>query len=139
MKTKIVVLLSAFACCALLGTGCAHRGAYPAVNTDRYDLENQEKFVTMDSGAQRSVTTSGMQERILEDGRLEVAVNLRNRLKRRIQVQAQCVFKDLQGFSTGDETPWVDVILTESGQETVRFTSLNNRARGYTVRVREAR
>jgi hypothetical protein len=139
MKIQSLFLVLGLVLGTSLITGCAHRGAYPAVNPDRYDLENREKFVTMDSGAQRSVTTSGIQERILEDGRLEVAANLRNRLKRRIQVQAQCVFKDLQGFSTGDETPWVNVILTESGQETVRFTSMNDRARGYTVRVREAR
>jgi hypothetical protein len=49
------------------------------------------------------------------------------------------VFKDSAGFSTGDETPWQDVILTENGQETVRFTSMNNQATKYTIRVRQAR
>lgn len=114
-------------------------GPYPPKNSNKYALENQAKFVAADYGAQRSITCTGMQERVLEDGRLEVAANLRNRLNRRIQVQAQCVFKDAQGFGTGDETPWQDVIFTENTQETVRFTSLNDKARGYTVRVREAR
>jgi hypothetical protein len=54
-------------------------------------------------------------------------------------VQVQCVFKDSAGFSTGDETPWENVILTENGQETVRFTSMNNLASKFTVRVRQAR
>jgi hypothetical protein len=114
-------------------------GPYPPKNTGKYALENQAKFVAADYGAQRSITCTGMQERVLEDGRLEVAANLRNRINRRIQVQVQCVFKDAQGFGTGDETPWQDVIFTENTQETVRFTSLNDKARGYTVRVREAR
>lgn len=114
-------------------------GPYPPKNTNKYALENQAKFIAADYGAQRSITCTGMQERVLEDGRLEVAANLRNRLNRRIQVQVQCVFKDAQGFGTGDDTPWQDVIFTENTQETVRFTSLNDKARGYTVRVREAR
>ena len=113
-------------------------GAYEPKNTAKYDLENKAKFVDMDYRVQRSVTCSGLQERILEDGRLEVAANVRNRLERRIEVQIQCVFKDAQGFSTGDETPWNTLILTENSQETVRFTSMNDRAKGYTIRVREA-
>jgi uncharacterized protein YcfL len=114
-------------------------GAYAPKNTTKFALENEAKFVTMDNRVQRSVTCSGLQERILEDGRLEVAANIRNRQKRRIQVQVQCVFKDAQGFSTGDETPWQDLILTETAQETVQFQSFNDKAKGYTVRVREAR
>jgi uncharacterized protein YcfL len=114
-------------------------GAYSPRNTTKYALENEAKFVTLDSRVQRSVTCSGLQERVLEDGRLEVGANIRNRLERRIQVQIQCVFKDAQGFGTGDETPWQDLILTETAQETVRFQSLNDKAKGYTIRVREAR
>lgn len=139
MNKHILILSGTLVSGFLLTSGCAQRGAYRPVQTDKYVTENQEKFVLMDSGAQQSVTTSGLQEHVLPDGRLEVAANIVNRLKRRIQVQVQCVFKDLQGFSTGDETPWMNVILTESGQETVRFTSLNDKARGYTIRVREAR
>jgi uncharacterized protein (DUF2141 family) len=75
----------------------------------------------------------------LPDGRLQVACQIMNRENRRIQVQVQCVFKDAQGFSTGDETPWDNLILTENATETVKFTSLNNLAASYTVRVRQAR
>lgn len=114
-------------------------GAYTAKNTDRNNLENQSKFVLMDRRSARSVTYNSLQENLLADGRLEIAANLRNRLERRIQVQVQCVFKDIQGIGTGDETPWQNVIFTENGQETVRFTSMNDRAKGYTIRVREAR
>lgn len=126
---------------AVLGAGCASSdtGALHPVNADKFNQEKTAKFVLMDSRAQRSVTTGGLQERTLEDGRLEVAAILRNRENRRLQVQAQCVFKDGNGIGTGDETPWENVILTENGMETVRFTSLNAQAKTYTVRVREAR
>jgi len=113
-------------------------GAYEARNTDRFNLEQTSKVALMDYRVQRSLTYNSLLEHPLEDGRLEVGINLRNRLARRIQVQAQCVFKDLSGFAL-DETPWQNVILTENSQETLRFVSMNNQAKGYTIRIREAR
>jgi len=124
---------------ALLFAGCASKGAYAPKDSSRYNQESTANFVLMDPGAQRSVTYDGIQKRELDDGRLEVAALLRNRENRRIQVQVQCVFKDATGFATGDETPWQNVILTENGQETVRFQSLNAEARNFTIRVRQAR
>ncbi|MGB9602752.1 MAG: hypothetical protein ACPMAG_08175, partial [Limisphaerales bacterium] len=61
------------------------------------------------------------------------------RIKKRIQVQINCVFKDEQGFSTGDETPWVNLILDENAQESVKFVSMNDKAKKFTIRVRQAR
>lgn len=113
-------------------------GAYTAKNTDHFNVEQTSKVALMDYRVQRSITYNSLLEHPLEDGRLEIGINLRNRLSRRIQVQAQCVFKDLSGFAV-DETPWQNVILTESAQETLRFVSMNNRAKGYTIRIREAR
>jgi uncharacterized protein YcfL len=119
-------------------TGCQSGGAYAPKNATKYDLENKEKFVLMDSMVQRSVTASGIQKRLLPDGRLEVIAHVRNRETRRIQVQINCVFKDASGFSTDDETPWQNLILTENAQEDVRFVSINNKAQDFTIRVRQA-
>ena len=139
MKTNLITSF-ALAAIILLGVGCkTHEGAYAAKKTTEHDLENSEVFVLLDPGAQRSVTSSGIQETLLPDGRLQVIANVRNRENRRIQVQMNCVFKDEQGFPTGDETPFRDVILTENAQEGVKFTSMNNKAKKYTIRVREAR
>ena len=122
----------------LLLAGCQAPGAKPPVNTTKYDHENQLNFVLLDSGVQRSVTSSGIQEKRLPDGRFEVAANIRNRENRRIQVQVNCEFKDAQGFVV-DSTPFQSLFLTENGQETARFTSMNNQAARYTIRVRQAR
>ena len=46
-------------------------------------------------------------------------------------------FKDAQGFPI-DSTPWVNVFLTERAQEGVKFVSMNDKAKRYTIRVREA-
>lgn len=135
---KIQLYTAALAAC-LLGGCASETGAYHPANSDKFNQETQAKFVLMDSAVQHSVTTSGLQETHLSDGRLQVGVVLRNRESRRIQVQAQCVFKDGNFIPTGDETPWQDVILTENGQEGLSFSSMNDQARNYTVRVRQAR
>jgi hypothetical protein len=132
----------AFVCataCALFA-GCATQtGPFPPLDTTKYTLENSDRFVLLDQPAQYSVTCTGLQDRWLGDGRLEVVANVKNREARRIQVQINCVFKDEQGFSTGDETPWQTLILSENATEAVRFTAMNPLAKKYTVRVRQAR
>jgi len=136
---KILIPLLPLAAAVFIQTGCkTETGAFPPENATKYDIENREKFVLMDRGAQRSVTASILQETPLPDGRLQVAANVRNRESRRIQVQVNCEFKDEQGF-TIDSTPWQTLILTENGQETVRFAAMNAQAKKYTIRVREAR
>ena len=120
-------------------TGCRTEGGFKPINTAKYDYENHEPFVLMDRSVQRSVTVAGIQETVKEDGRLEVVANIRNRVNRRIQVQISCVFKNANGFSTGDETPWNSLILTEAEQQSVSFTSANPKAQKYPIRVRQAR
>ena len=61
-----------------------------------------------------------------------------DRENRRIEVQANCVFKDAQGF-TVDETPFRTVILDENATQDVSFEAFNLNAAKYTIRVREAR
>lgn len=114
-------------------------GPYAPQDTTKFTLENTDRFVVLDKPTQHSVTCTGLQNRQLGDGRMEVTANVKNREKRRIQVQINCVFKDEQGFSTGDETPWQTLILSEYSTEAVRFTAMNPQARNYTVRVRQAR
>ena len=138
MKKQAIQLLFASLLLAVL-SGCASGGARLPKNTDKYNYEDTEKFVLLDSGAQRSVTSPGIQRMTLPDGRLQVVANVRNRENRRIQVQINCVFKDEQGFPIGDETAWRSLFLDENAQEGVMFTSLNNKAKDFTVRVRQAR
>ncbi len=137
---RILVLAIAVPVLALVA-GCAsshHVGAYAPLDTTAQGLESTAKFVLLDKGAQRSVTCVGLQETRLADGRLQIAANLLNRENRRIQVQANCVFKDAQGF-TVEDTPFENVFLDENAQQGVKFTSANDKPQLYTIRVREAR
>lgn len=140
---RTFTLLGLFAATALIFTGCettpADTGAYLPVNTTVNDLENHEVIVLLDPRVQTSVTCSGIQQRTTPDGRMEITANIRNRENRRIQVQANCVFKDAQGFPTeGEEATFQNLILTENAQEPVHFVSLNDKAKKYTIRIREA-
>ncbi len=137
--THCMTVLAATAGLLLFG-GCATEpGPFSPQDTTKYTVENTEKFVLLDKAAQYSITCTGLQERILPDGRLEVVANVKNRENRRLQVQINCVFKDEQGFSTGDETPFQNLILAENSTEAVRFTAANPLAKRYTIRVRQAR
>ena len=66
-------------------------------------------------------------------------MQFRNRENRRIEVQTDCVFKDAAGVIIGDQSPFQTLILTENATEQVKFTSANNLAKKYTIRVRQAR
>lgn len=131
-------LLSAIVLMAL-GAGCATDTGAPApLDTTRFTLENTERFVLMDKPPHPNVSCTGLQERTLADGRLEVVANVKNRESRRVQAQVSCVFRNEQGLPTG-ETPWQAIVLPESATETVRFTAPSPNARKYTVRVRQLR
>jgi uncharacterized protein YcfL len=136
------ILVCAVAALVLAANGCSSthdKGPYPAQTPKTPAYEGKEPVVLMDPGTQYSVTYSGVEEQALPDGRLRVVAHIRNRENRRIEVQANCVFKDQNGYSTGDETPWQTLILTENATEDVIFVSANNLAKKYTIRIRQAR
>jgi hypothetical protein len=137
MKHSILILGAT----ALIAAGCSSTydsGPYLPQKSKTPAYEDTERLILLDPGVQYSVTLATYLQRTLEDGRLEVVVGLRNRENRRLEVQADCVFKDEAGVVT-DEAPFQAVILTENATEQVKFVSLNALAKKYTVRVRQAR
>lgn len=140
MKMKLIAIIPA---AVLVVAGCKSaydKGPYLPEASKTPAYESTESVVLMDPGVQHSLTATSLPlAQTLPDGRLEVTVQLRNRENRRIEVQSNCVFKDVNGISTGDETPWQTVILTENATEHVKFVSANDKAKRYTIRVRQAR
>lgn len=122
----------------LLLAGCGTGPSRPQDST-KYSIEDTGKFTHLDKVAQAAVSCTNLQERRLPDGRLEVVASLRNREDRDVKVQINCVFKDGQGFTTGDETPFRTLTVAGEATEAVRFTSANPAASKYTLRVRMAR
>jgi len=139
MKKTLLFLTAAttiglFAGCR---TAVVDHGAYLPLNVSVNEKENYVAVVLLDHRVQDSVAVPGIQETRLPDGRLQVAVELRNRESRRIQVQSNCEFKDAQGFVI-DSTPFENTFLDQNAQEAAKFISLNDKAVRYTIRVREA-
>ena len=126
-------ILTLSACLTILLSGCG------APTARQSAISNNSKFVALGSLGSRIVQCTALQENTLPDGRLEVRANILNLVNKRVDLQINCIFKDAQGFSTDDETPFQTLILDETAQETITFTSLNTKAKDYTVRVRLAR
>ena len=139
MKKSIIQIIPVAAVLAAAGCSTHDKGPYLAQTPKTPAFESTEPVVLLDPGVQYSVTYTAVNARTLDDGRTEVIVQLRNRENRRIEVQANCVFKDVNGVTTGDETPFQAVILTENATEQVKFVSMNDKAKRYTIRVRQAR
>lgn len=139
MKMKLIALIPLAAALVVAGCSTYDKGPYVPEQSKTPAYENTERFVLLDPGVKYSITCTGINERTLDDGRLEVTAQIRNRENRRLEVQANCVFKDGNMIATGDETPFQTVILTENATESVKFTSANGAAKKYTIRVRQAR
>jgi uncharacterized protein YcfL len=122
-----------------LFAGCAtNPGNDEQLDSTKYTIESTGKFVLLDQ-RELGVKCTGLQERILPDGRLEVVANVKNLEKRNLEIQINCVFKDEQGVSTENETAFRKLLLLENSTQAVQFTSVNNQARKYTIGVRDAR
>jgi hypothetical protein len=136
MNTKTYLVLAATAAAVALFGGCANEpGAAAPQDSTKYTLENTENFELLGKTTQTAVAGTGLQPRVLPDGRLEVVASVKNRENQKVKIQVNCVFKDDAGFSTG-ETPVETVELAPNATEAVRFTAANTLAKKYTIRVR---
>jgi Protein of unknown function (DUF1425) len=132
-------LLPALCALALLA-GCGTEPAPQAPqDSTKFTVENTDRFVALDPATEAAVSCTGLQERTLGDGRIEVVANLRNSGIKAAKVQVQCVFLDAQGTPVGDGAPWQSVSITEYATEVVRFTAPGTSAVKYSIRVRQAR
>src|SRR5687767_12993382 len=96
-----------------LALGCEHDGAYVPDTEPHAAVENISTVALLDEDLADMIAVEGQQAKYSDDGRLQVVANLRNRSEDRLTVQVQTVFKDENGFSTGDETAWETIVITE--------------------------
>ncbi len=122
---------------AALLAGCqSASGPGAALDTTKYTIESTDKFVPVGDEVAAAITCTGLQERILPDGRLEVVANVKNRSAQPLRILISCVFKDEQAAAIGDETPPRVLDLAQNTTEAITFDSANNLARRYTIQVR---
>lgn len=137
-QQKTSVLAAVLTAVALAGCVAPPRAVAPQDST-KFSVENTDKFVPLDAASQLWVSCTGLQERTLADGRLEVVADIKNRVQAFVVVQVQCVFQDDQGNSTGDLTPWRIENLPVDSTQAVRFVAPTPAMKRYTIRVRAIR
>jgi uncharacterized protein YcfL len=131
-----ILLLAAL--CSLAGCATAPAPQAPQ-DTTKFTVENTDRFAVLDSATEAVVSCTGLQERTLGDGRLEVVANLRNSDAKPVRVRVQCEFLDAEGLPVGAEAPWQAVAISGASTEVVRFTAPAVAARKYAIRVRRDR
>jgi uncharacterized protein YcfL len=137
MTPRHSILLAA-ALCALAGCTGVPAPQGPQ-DTTKFTVENTARFAVLDSATEAVVSCTGLQERTLGDGRLEVVANLKNGDAKAVRVQVQCEFLDGEGVPLGTEAPWQNLAISGNSTEVVRFTAPAATARRYAIRVRRAR
>ena len=100
MTDRNVPILAAAICCAALAGCSAAPGPSATEDSTKFTVENTERFAALDPAAEAAVTCTGLQERMLGDGRLEVVANVKNRGGEPVKVRVQCLFLDDQGEAT---------------------------------------
>jgi hypothetical protein len=109
------------------------------MDTTKFTVENTLRFVALDAPTEAVVSCTGLQERALGDGRLEVVANLKNSDTKPVKVLVQCVFLDGQGLPISADAPWQTLAISADSTEVVRFTAPILAAKKYSIRVRRAR
>ncbi len=104
--------------------GCTSAPGPESLETTKFTIESTDIFERLDQSVQASIKCTGLQERILPDGRLEVVANVKNQENHRIEIQINCVFRDEQGVPIGNEPPFKNLALAEYATEAVQFTSV---------------
>jgi hypothetical protein len=82
------------------------------------------------------ISCTGLIQRTLPNGKLEVICNVKSREAVSLEVQVQCVFLEEIGTGIAEETTWRAFTLPELATETVRFTSTRPGLRFCTLRAR---
>jgi len=122
---------------AVVGCSRYREGPHPAVSVPEVALEERETVVVLDDILRKKIAIEAQGNRWTETRRLQVFANVRNRTDFVQNVDVQTVFKDEAGFTLRDETSWTRIILEPNETKNYSATSLDDRARRYTIRIRE--
>jgi uncharacterized protein YcfL len=129
--------LAALFLAALPACSVAPEESAPQDST-KFTVENTDQFAALDPAAEAAVMCTGLQERTLGDGRLEVVANVKNRGSETAKVKVQCQFLDDQGEPTEAAAQWQSLSIAGDSTAVVRFTSSNASAKRYAIRARGA-
>ncbi len=134
MCKKIILLFL-----AVIIAGCAGvpaKGIKPIKASQLY--EETEAFVYLSKGMNKRLLLADQLVSTTEDGRLIVKAKLFNKLAENLRAQFQTIFKDKDGYPTGDETNWELVIIPRNAYYYYEAKAMNTKAQKYVTRCRYA-
>jgi hypothetical protein len=138
MTSRHTQALAASICLLALFSGCAGGSAtQEPQDTPKFTVENTDRFVALDAATQADVGCTGLQERTLDDGRLEVIANVKDFGDQPVKVDIQCAFS-VDRVPPADDGSWRQLSIAAGATEVVRFTAPDTTAVRYTIRVRHA-
>jgi hypothetical protein len=112
--------------------------AMMTLGSPKFTLEQTEKLMFLDPGLFQAVTSTGLQQHVRDDGRLEVVVNIKNRSSTPAALEMSVLFRDAVTDAPAGETPWRRIELSGLDTQAVPFLSSKPGPRAFTVRIREA-
>lgn len=139
MKTalRLAMLMMIFAA-VVSATACKKRYDGPGIPDPNMKAFEKTRLAVnfLDPKLDDRVESDITQPERFDDGRLKVAVNLRNRTGRPLTLQARTVYKDAKGLSSGDEIAWDTIFLDARQSQTFSSVSETRDAVSATVEVR---
>ena len=124
---------------AVILSSCAHKeGPYVPAGASP-SIEDVHAVVLLDKSLKKTIAVDHVQGYRLQDDRLEVKANIRNRIRSDLQIQVQTIFKDESGFSTGEDSAWMTLFLNDNESKTYSIVSRGRDAQKFTIRIREVR
>ena len=137
-RTRPAALAAAAASALVLFLAACESGPQHA-STDpdgKTAVENTDTVSYLDDFG-RDLRVAGQKAEFLPDRRLKVYANLQNESDEDLPVLVSTQFKDKDGFSTGDETPFVNIVIPKNAMYAYQAVSINDKAVKYSIRVRE--
>ena len=117
----------------LLLSGCWH-GPAP-IQTAR-GVDSADHIITLDKAAWKLVALDSHRVERLEDGRLQIRLEVANLSSLDLEIQIQTIFRDAGGALTGEETPLEMIVLPGGGVKIYEVTSLQPGPSTFTVQIK---
>jgi hypothetical protein len=135
---RFLICAVAFAVIAFL-CSCAEGPTVPASNPKSPEAAGAP-VVLLDEDMEDNIAVDQVRFGRTSNNLLAVQANIRNRTDHDISIQVQTLYRDQFGnalyFNPGDETPWMNMVVTANSTTPYRSQSLSAAAQNFTVRIR---
>lgn len=142
-RTYLSALTAALGLTLLLAIagGCRSEGALPGqtVTGSRVTVESDEQFVVLSHQLDGKLSFHDPISRRVDNGRLQVVVNIRNRTNFTQNIDVSTTFRDKDNVPLNDDSAWQRLVLGANETRAYQVSSVTDKACTFTVRVREGR